>query len=332
MGTFPGCPMEPAVPANPLARAEALLRLGFAEPAELDDVLRVVAAFCGAPADVVLEAGPAAPGRRLLDPQGKVWGVLQAGGASPREGVEAAARLLEGMVARARARRERRGGDRGPVTSSFVPGLVHELRNASFGFSAILDAFEGRFRDRGDVLRYAGALRRNLEQLTGFIEELWAYGEPSSGPREPLALDRILREAAAQCEAQARQLGAGLRVAWEGAPLLVMADGAGLAVAFVALARWALGQGGGADVVLAAGAGAGGTAAGRVEGPGLQVAGLDLARAFEPFYFRAAGMGRLALPVARRILEAHGGTLTAGPGPGGEVSLAFTLPSLGCAP
>jgi signal transduction histidine kinase len=54
---------------------------------------------------------------------------------------------------------------------------------------------------------------------------------------------------------------------------------------------------------------------------------VDLSRLFEPFYYRASGFGRLALPVARRVLEHHGGSLTAVPGPGGGVRLAFTLPA-----
>jgi two-component system sensor histidine kinase DctS len=54
---------------------------------------------------------------------------------------------------------------------------------------------------------------------------------------------------------------------------------------------------------------------------------MDLSRLFEPFYYRASGFGRLALPVARRVLEQHGGSLTADHGPGGGVRLAFTLPA-----
>ena len=220
---------------------------------------------------------------------------------------------------------ERRRASRGPAGASFVPGLVHELRNAAFGFSAILDAFQARYQDREEAQRYGGALRRNLEQLTGFIEELGLYGDPGAGPRVEQPLGPLLRDAAAQCQPAAERLGVALQVAWEGPPALVSADAASLREAFTSLLRWALGQGGGETVILRAGR-SGDQACGHLEGPGLQLAGLDLTRVFEPFYFRASGMGRLALPVARRILEDHGGTLSALPGPGGEVRLAFTLP------
>ncbi len=314
--------------------------MGFCDPVEVDQVLEAVEAFCGAPVRLELEAmpapapgdpweepGPGLQGRRLLGPGRMAWGVLSVDGPlGPRlrEGVEQAARLLEGMAARARARTERRDRGRGPAGASFVPGLVHELRNAAFGFSAVLDAFEARYADREEARRYGGALRRNLEQLTGFIEELNAYGEVRLEAPVPLSLPQVLGEAVATCEPHARDLSRELRLEWAGPPVRVLADGARLREAFVCLLRWALGQGGGPalPVVLEAGP----SAAGHVDG--LQPGNLDPGRIFEPFHFRASGMGRLALPVARRILEAHGGTLSAAPGPGGALRIAFTLPNL----
>ena len=60
----------------------------------------------------------------------------------------------------------------------------------------------------------------------------------------------------------------------------------------------------------------------------LDLGDLDPERLFEPFYFRPAGLGRLALPVARRILEAHGGELLAGPRGQGGVEIQFTLSAI----
>jgi two-component system cell cycle sensor histidine kinase PleC len=301
-------------------------------------VVAAVSAFCGAPAslDVLAEPvpvptgawtepGPGILGRWLLAPGGQAWGLLAvAGPLEPRcrAGLDQAARLLEAMSSRAEAQRERRGGSRGPAGSSFVPGLVHELRNAAFGFSAILDAFHARFGDREEALRYGGALRRNLEQFTGFIDELRAYGDPGLAAKAPLELPQVLGEAVATCQPRARELGRELSLDWQGPPARVLGDGAGLREAFVSLLRWALGQGGDGPVVLAAGPGA----AGHLDGA--EASSLDPARIFEPFYFRASGLGRLALPLARRILEAHGGTLCAGTAPGGALRLAFTLPPL----
>lgn len=349
--------MEPVAPSTTLARAEALRRKGFSDPAELDDLLDAVSSFCGTPVklalcwdeglepalEAVMANGRSAgetwigimPGglcRWVLDPRGKAWGLLCLSGTLSelnREGLDRSVRLLEGMVARAQARLERRGASRGPAAASFVPGLVHELRNAAFGFSAILDAFEARYQDREEAQRYGSALRRNLERLTGFIDELGIYGEPRSGPREPVALDLLLRDAAALCQPLAERLGVPLRADWTGHRVMVRADAEALREAFASLLRWALGQGGGRSVTLTGCGGEGGVAAGgTLDGPGLRMAGLDLARVFEPFYFRAAGMGRLGLPMARRVMEAHGGTLQAVEGAEGEMRIAYTLPGL----
>ena len=351
-----GVPM--AVPSSTMRpeRAATLRRMGLAEPGEVEELLEVVGAFCGAEAVLSLaeDAGeepevaavlargrlpgtlwtpvpPGFEGRWILDALGRERGLLRVlaplDGAA-REGVDRAARLLGALFERSQARRELRRLPRGPAGASFVPGLVHELRNAAFGFAGILDAFEARYGDREEAQRYAGALRLNLERFSGFIDELGVYGDPSAGPIAPVVLEGLLGEAAAACQPQADRLGLRLQVRWHGPPAQVKADAGSLREAFTSLLRWALGQGGAGSGVRLLAHGAGGEAAGVLEGPGLQAEGLDLARIFEPFYFRASGMGRLALPMARRILEAHGGTLVAEPGPAGEIRFAFTLPCL----
>ena len=89
--------MVPAAPPSNPARAERLRRLGFNDPGELEDVVETVAAFCGAPAVLVLpgeaEDLPGGEGHRILDPRGQVWGLLrvQAADSGPfRAGVASA--------------------------------------------------------------------------------------------------------------------------------------------------------------------------------------------------------------------------------------------------
>lgn len=237
---------------------------------------------------------------------------------------------------------EQRAQSRGPAGSSFVPGLVHELRNFSFGISGSLDAFQARFGQGEEMARYEKVMRTSLERLNAFLDELKDYGDP--GPTawtvgDPTAL---LREALDLHAAAAAAAGVGLRLELEGALPPVRMDPPSLGAAFARLVGLAVGQQGadgwvaihaarvpGTDVV--AGLCPDSTSApalhGCVEGSCLEFPGMDLSRLFEPFYFRASGFGRLALPVARRVLEHHGGTLAAVPGPAGGVRLAFTLPA-----
>ena len=225
-----------------------------------------------------------------------------------------------------------RAQPRGPSGSSFVPGLVHELRNFIFGISGSLDALQARFGKVEDIGRYQAVMRDSLDRLNAFMDELADYGDP-----RPLAwaegdLELLLREAMEQHRAGAAAAGVELRLALEGPLPPVRADEQSLCMAFTRLIGLAMNRqprGGRVTVFAAAGPQGGRTLIrGHVQSPGLDFPGLDLSRLFEPFYFRASGFGRLTLPVARRVFEHHGGSLTAAPDPGEGVRLSFTLPAL----
>ena len=227
---------------------------------------------------------------------------------------------------------ELRALSRGPSGSSFVPGLVHELRNFIFGISGSLDAMQARLGHMEEVARYHSVMRDSLERLNAFLDELGDYGDPKGQARSDASLEMLLREAVEQHRPRAAEAGVELRMELAGPLPPVRADEKALCGAFarligVALCRQA--RGGGVTVTAAAGILEDRPViSGRVECPGLELPGVDLSRLFEPFYYRASGFGRLALPVARRVLENHGGSLTAAPNPGGGVRLAFTLPAL----
>ena len=212
-----------------------------------------------------------------------------------------------------------------------MPGLVHELRNFIFGISGSLDAMQARFGDRHDVDRYQAVMRESLERLNAFVDELGDYGDPRDRPRAEGSLEILLREALEQLRPGAAEAGVELLLELQGPLPPVRADEKSLCMAFTRMIGLTLGPQarGGRVTVSASAAGPDGPPGirGRVESDRWEP-GVDLSRLFEPFYFRSSGLGRLALPVARRVLEQHGGTLTASPGPGGGVRMDFTLPAL----
>ncbi len=227
-----------------------------------------------------------------------------------------------------RSEEERRSLGRGPSGASFVPGLVHELRNFIFGISASLDAFEVRFRGQEEAGKYQAVIRKSLDRLGVFVDELREYGDPGRRPWAEVSLEPILREACEHHKVKARGTGSELLLRVEGTLPRLRGDEQGLRLAFIHLVDLALQARGGAPVEIhlwAAGEPGSVILHGCLEAP-LELGDLDPTRVFEPFYFRPAGLGRLALPVARRILEAHGGELSAAPSASGGVEIRFTLP------
>ena len=233
----------------------------------------------------------------------------------------------EPVAARVAQVGEQRSRPRGPAGSSFVPGLVHELHNFSFGISGSLDAMQVRFGGLAELAPYQAVLRTSLERLNAFLEELREYGDPGPPAWAGTDPERLLRAAIGPHLDPIRAAGAELRLELDPGLPPIRADAQGLERVFSRLVGLACtGLGPGDRVTLHLAAGPGGVLLGHLDNPRLALPGVDLERLFEPFYYRAAGFGRLALPVARRVLERYGGTLSAAPGPGGGVRLAFSLP------
>lgn len=257
-----------------------------------------------------------------------------AGGSSlspeQRTGLALVVRHLQDLLANGRDLVEKRAPNRSPSAASFVPGLVHELGSFIFGISANLDAFEARFAGLEEVGRYGLAIRRSLDRMNAFIDELRAYGEPRELSRSLCELPELLERAVMEIRSQADRRQVALRLETPGPMPALLGDARDLAGAFSRLLGFLIQhEEPGGCVVLSAGVRQQGTRTylgGYLEGSALKSQNADLGRLFEPFYFRTSGLGRLALPVARRIIETHGGCLTAAPGTDGRMRLQFQLP------
>jgi signal transduction histidine kinase len=332
---------------------DGLRRHGFTDPASealLEGLVAVASAFCGGRAGLQLEDESGVwyrcqvdgPGEGeletldLADVSGRHLGRLWAAIPPPllesqRLGLALTAERICALLNTHRERAERRAAPRGPAGTSFVPGLAHELRNFVFAISATLDAFEARLgREEGNA-RYTRVLREGVERLNAFVDELREYGDPQALDWRVGNLELILREAIEHHRPAAAKAGVDLRLALEAPLPRLRMDGSSLRAAFIRLLGLALQQGteGGAVALHAGTREQGGRQVvfGHVDATGMKLQGVDLARLFEPFYYRASGLGRLALPAARRIFEAHGGNLSAAEGPEGGLRMGFMLPA-----
>src|SRR5204863_8317034 len=82
---------------------------------------------------------------------------------------------------------------------SLVAGVAHEVRNPLFGISSILDAFETRFSERTEYLRYTNVLRDELARLNILMEELLEYGKPFQGELYLGPLDDVVTKSLRSC-------------------------------------------------------------------------------------------------------------------------------------
>jgi signal transduction histidine kinase len=221
------------------------------------------------------------------------------------------------------ARRERLAA-LGDVAAAFA----HEVRNPLNAVSMGLQRLRAEFAPEpaADYARFVDLMQGEVRRLNAIVEQFIALARPL--PLKPVAVDvaDLLHALAALVEGQAREAGVGLRVEVPADPPTVTADRDHLQQVLLNLALNAVqAMRGGGRLTLAAE-----RARDRVvlsvsdTGPG--IAPDVLPRIFDPYFTTKPGGLGLGLTIARRIVEAHGGTLEAGPAPGGGARFRVVLP------
>ncbi len=213
---------------------------------------------------------------------------------------------------------------------SLVAGVAHEVRNPLFSISATVDALESELGPRPEFADYSVLLRSQVGRLTQLMRDLLDYGKPSLLRRAPTNLADVLRRVSRSCAplARDRQVTVAEEVAGD-LPALDI-DGARVEQALENLAANAIQHAPTGSVVrmsvtlvpnrpepLA-------RCTVEDEGPGLHAE--DVTRIFEPFFSRRKGGTGLGLSIVQRVVEAHGGSVTAENREGGGARFTLLLP------
>ena len=235
---------------------------------------------------------------------------------------------IEGVVQALHAReREVVRAEHLAAVGQLAAGVGHELRNPLTSIKMLVQTgLEGAHRLTADDLRVIeGEIRRMERSLQTFLE----FARPPKLERRPVELGAVLGAVAGLVRGRAEQQRVRAAIELPDGPVELAADAGQLQQVFVNLVLNALDAmpAGGALTVTAR------RAAGQVEvevddtGPG--VAPAMLPRLFQPFASsKDTGLG-LGLVISRRIVEDHGGTLTAGARPGGGARFVVRLPTGG---
>ena len=216
------------------------------------------------------------------------------------------------------------------LLGSLVAGVAHEVRNPLFGISSILDAFETRFSDRTEYLRYTNVLRDEVGRLTVLMEELLEYGKPSRGDLYLVSLEEMIARSIRACLPAAEVAQVILVNDVRESLPRIMIDRRRLSKVFVNLIENAIQHSPSGGVVT--------IEARKITeakqdwihcaikdlGPGILAQ--DIPKLFEPFFSKRRGGTGLGLAIAQKIMEEHGGKLVAGNNPEGGACMVARFP------
>jgi signal transduction histidine kinase len=213
---------------------------------------------------------------------------------------------------------------------ALVAGVAHEVRNPLFAISATLDAFEARFGKEPDFTRYTSNLRPEVQRLSALMRDLLEYGRPSMLQPVLTDLTPVVREAVERSEAPAAPRGVRIELAAADGLPAVQHDPARMGQVIQNLLDNALvhAPDGSRIMVRLSTLQAGGRSWYRlaVEDEGSGFRADDLPHVFEPFYSRRRGGTGLGLSIVVRLVELHGGQVTAENRAEGGARVTILLP------
>lgn len=232
--------------------------------------------------------------------------------------VQALARELETMRAGLESR------DR--QLKMMLGGVAHEVKNPLGGielFSGLLDEeLRGDAPNVAEAREHLARIRRELDYLGRIVDDFLAFAREQKVAKAPFDVRRFVTQAVGHLAGEAEGRGVTLRV--EVPELKVDADESLVTSALVNLVKNAVQASARGQTVSVVGREDGASVVLEVRDEGSGIPAQVQARIFEPFFTtREKGTG-LGLPLARKLVEANGGTLTLASQPGRTVfSLAL---------
>lgn len=208
-------------------------------------------------------------------------------------------------------------------------GIAHEVRNALFATVMTLEALEASQPSPAELAGYIESLRRQLEPLHSLVADLGLLNDPPTSGFAPASLTTLLRAAAERCRPP-RNTGVRVAVADENGAVRVEVEQASMLRALTHLLTYALQRSATGFTVTPA------IEVREVEGTrraecviadnGDPLRAEDIEHLLDAYYPRSRGGFDARLATARRVIEAHRGTLHAEPGVRGGVQLVIRLP------
>jgi signal transduction histidine kinase len=92
------------------------------------------------------------------------------------------------------------------TTGTLLAGAAHQAKNAIFGLSATLDAFEARLKVGATEDEYLDNLRAGVARVQTLMRDLLDYATPAARETQPVSMAAMVRSSASECQALAVRL------------------------------------------------------------------------------------------------------------------------------
>jgi len=222
--------------------------------------------------------------------------------------------------------------DETALVEALAAGVAHEVRNPLNALQINLGILEQELSEivpdrRSHVFEVIAKIAGELRSLDDFVTEFLRFARPPRPRFERVAVRPLLEDLVAFIGPECARRGVSLSLAGEGGPDDVVADGFQLKHAVLNLVLNGLqATPAGGSIVVATG-GDPRRLAIEVRDTGEGMGQAVLSRVFDAFFTTREGGTGLGLPIARRIAEAHGGTvfLRSREGEGTVATLALPL-------
>jgi signal transduction histidine kinase len=221
-----------------------------------------------------------------------------------------------------------------PLVEAIAAGIAHEVRNPLNALQINLEILEGEISEivpdrKSHVFEVIAKIAGELRSLDNFVTEFLRFARPPRLNREPVAVRLLLADLATFIGPECSRKGVSLSLAALGGPETVVADGFQLKHAVLNLVLNALQATPEGGAIAIETGGDDRTLEVRVRDGGEGMSEGVLPRVFDAFFTTREGGTGLGLPIARRIVEAHGGTLDLQSREGEGTLATLSLPAAG---
>jgi len=203
--------------------------------------------------------------------------------------------------------------------------VAHEVKNPIAGIRGALQVIGSRMAAGTRDKPIIGEIIARLDALNGIVQDLLVFARPRELRVEPTDLQALIVRTVDHLKRDPSLQALAINVADQGAVVNVDAEQLQLAVQNVLMNAAQAMNGTGAIRVGIARDGGSWTISVADTGPGMPPE--VKAKVFEPFFTtRSRGTG-LGLPIARRVVEAHGGTIAVDTPASGGTVVSMSLPA-----